>query len=26
VHLSPRYAGDVANPSGGIRCVLAKGK
>jgi diadenosine tetraphosphate (Ap4A) HIT family hydrolase len=26
VHLIPRYAGDVANPSGGIRCVLAKGK
>ena len=24
VHLIPRYAGDVANPSGGIRCVLAK--
>jgi diadenosine tetraphosphate (Ap4A) HIT family hydrolase len=23
VHLIPRYAGDVANPSGGIRCVLA---
>ena len=26
VHLIPRYAGDVANPSGGIRCVLAKGQ
>jgi diadenosine tetraphosphate (Ap4A) HIT family hydrolase len=26
VHLIPRYAGDVANPNGGIRCVLAKGK
>ncbi len=24
VHLIPRYAGDVPNPSGGIRCVLAK--
>lgn len=24
VHLIPRYAGDVANPSGGIRCVLSK--
>ena len=23
VHLIPRYAGDVANPSGGIRCVLS---
>jgi diadenosine tetraphosphate (Ap4A) HIT family hydrolase len=23
VHLIPRYAGDVANPQGGIRCVLA---
>ena len=23
VHFIPRYAGDVANPSGGIRCVLA---
>jgi diadenosine tetraphosphate (Ap4A) HIT family hydrolase len=23
VHLIPRYAGDVANPAGGIRCVLA---
>ena len=23
VHLIPRYVGDVANPSGGIRCVLA---
>ena len=22
VHLIPRYAGDVPNPSGGIRCVL----
>lgn len=24
VHLIPRYVGDVADPSGGIRCVLAK--
>jgi diadenosine tetraphosphate (Ap4A) HIT family hydrolase len=24
VHLIPRYAGDVPDPSGGIRCVLAK--
>ena len=24
VHLIPRYAGDVSDPSGGIRCVLAK--
>ena len=24
LHLIPRYAGDVADPSGGIRCVLAK--
>ncbi len=23
VHLIPRYTGDVADPSGGIRCVLA---
>ena len=23
VHLIPRYAGDVADPAGGIRCVLA---
>lgn len=23
VHLIPRYAGDVADPIGGIRCVLA---
>ena len=23
VHLIPRYVGDVADPSGGIRCVLA---
>ena len=23
VHLIPRYAGDVADPSGGIRCVLS---
>ena len=23
VHLIPRYIGDVANPSGGIRCVLS---
>jgi diadenosine tetraphosphate (Ap4A) HIT family hydrolase len=26
VHLIPRYAGDVPDPRGGIRCVLAKGK
>ena len=26
VHLIPRYAGDVPDPSGGIRCVLAKKK
>ena len=26
VHLIPRYAGDVDDPSGGIRCVLASGK
>ena len=25
VHLIPRYTGDVADPSGGIRCVLPKG-
>ena len=24
MHLIPRYAGDVADPSGGIRCVLAQ--
>lgn len=24
VHLIPRFNGDVANPSGGIRCVLPK--
>ena len=24
VHLIPRYAGDVPNPAGGIRCVLAE--
>jgi len=24
VHLIPRYAGDVPNPRGGIRCVLRK--
>lgn len=24
VHLIPRYIGDVADPSGGIRCVLSK--
>lgn len=24
VHLIPRYVGDVTDPSGGIRCVLAK--
>ena len=23
VHLIPRYVGDVANPKGGVRCVLA---
>ena len=23
VHLIPRYAGDVADPSGGVRCVLS---
>src|SRR4051812_20894250 len=23
VHLIPRYAGDVPNPTGGIRCVLS---
>ena len=23
VHLIPRYAGDVADPAGGVRCVLA---
>jgi diadenosine tetraphosphate (Ap4A) HIT family hydrolase len=23
VHLIPRYTGDVTDPSGGIRCVLA---
>ncbi len=23
VHLIPRYAGDVPDPRGGIRCVLA---
>jgi diadenosine tetraphosphate (Ap4A) HIT family hydrolase len=26
VHLIPRYAGDVADPRGGIRCVLAGSK
>ena len=26
VHLIPRHAGDVSDPRGGIRCVLAKGK
>lgn len=26
VHLIPRYVGDVADPSGGIRCVLATRK
>ena len=25
VHLIPRYAGDVPDPAGGIRCVLARG-
>ncbi|MCX7314687.1 MAG: HIT family protein [Alphaproteobacteria bacterium] len=24
VHLIPRYSGDVADPSGGIRCVLPR--
>ena len=24
VHLIPRYVGDVADPSGGVRCVLAR--
>ena len=24
VHLIPRYKGDVADPTGGVRCVLAK--
>jgi diadenosine tetraphosphate (Ap4A) HIT family hydrolase len=24
VHLIPRYAGDVADPRGGVRCVLPK--
>lgn len=24
VHLIPRYAGDVADPGGGVRCVLSK--
>jgi diadenosine tetraphosphate (Ap4A) HIT family hydrolase len=24
VHLIPRYTGDVADPRGGVRCVLAK--
>jgi diadenosine tetraphosphate (Ap4A) HIT family hydrolase len=23
VHLIPRYAGDVPDPRGGVRCVLA---
>jgi diadenosine tetraphosphate (Ap4A) HIT family hydrolase len=26
VHLIPRYSGDVANPSGGVRCVLSAAK
>jgi diadenosine tetraphosphate (Ap4A) HIT family hydrolase len=25
VHLIPRYLGDVANPKGGVRCVLDNG-
>ena len=25
VHLIPRYFGDVADPGGGIRCVLPRG-
>jgi diadenosine tetraphosphate (Ap4A) HIT family hydrolase len=24
VHLIPRYTGDVADPRGGIRCVLSR--
>jgi diadenosine tetraphosphate (Ap4A) HIT family hydrolase len=24
VHLIPRHSGDVEDPSGGIRCVLAR--
>jgi len=24
VHLIPRYAGDISDPTGGVRCVLAK--
>jgi diadenosine tetraphosphate (Ap4A) HIT family hydrolase len=24
VHLIPRYTGDVADPAGGVRCVLSK--
>jgi len=26
IHLIPRYAGDIANPAGGIRCVLARNR
>jgi diadenosine tetraphosphate (Ap4A) HIT family hydrolase len=26
LHLIPRYAGDVTDPRGGIRCVLARNK
>lgn len=26
VHVIPRYTGDVANPAGGVRCVLAKSR
>ena len=26
VHLIPRYSGDVPDPAGGIRCVLARKK
>jgi diadenosine tetraphosphate (Ap4A) HIT family hydrolase len=26
VHLIPRYDGDVVDPAGGVRCVLAKRK
>jgi diadenosine tetraphosphate (Ap4A) HIT family hydrolase len=26
LHLIPRYAGDVTDPRGGIRCVLARKK
>lgn len=26
VHLIPRYVGDVTDPSGGVRCVLSRGR